>query len=133
MDVIRLNKMVFYGYHGVSAAEKETGRRYEIDCELETDLAPPSQTDSIKDTVDYVAVYQKIKEIVVEGKAFSLIESLARALTEVILEEFPVFRVTLRVRKMIPPIAGNIDHIEIEVTRQQPDTSKILADTDSKE
>ena len=132
MDVIRLNKMVFYGYHGVSAAEKETGRRYEIDCELETDLAPPSQTDSIKDTVDYVAVYQKIKEIV-EGKAFSLIESLARALTEVILEEFPVFRVTLRVRKMIPPIAGNIDHIEIEVTRQQPDTSKILADTDSKE
>ncbi|HDL04277.1 MAG: dihydroneopterin aldolase [Candidatus Zixiibacteriota bacterium] len=132
MDVIRLNKMVFYGYHGVSAAEKETGRRYEIDCELETDLAPPSQTDSIKDTVDYVAVYQKIKEIV-EGKAFSLIESLARALTEVILEEFPVFRVTLRVRKMIPPIPGNIDHIEIEVTRQQPDTSKILADTDSKE
>jgi len=132
MDVIRLNKMVFYGYHGVSAAEKETGRRYEIDCELETDLAPPSQTNSIKDTVDYVAVYQKIKEIV-EGKAFSLIESLARALTEVILEEFPVFRVTLRVRKMIPPIPGNIDHIEIEVTRQQPDTSKILADTDSKE
>ena len=132
MDVIRLNKMVFYGYHGVSAAEKETGRRYEIDCELETDLAPPSQTDSIKDTVDYVAVYQRIREIV-EGKAFSLIESLARALTEAILEDFPVFRVTLRVRKMIPPIAGNIDHIEIEVTRQQPDTSKILADTNSKE
>jgi len=132
MDVIRLNKMVFYGYHGVSAAEKETGRRYEVDCELEADLAPPSQTDSIKDTVDYVAVYQKIQEIV-EGKAFSLIESLAGTLADAILEEFPVFRVTLRVRKMTPPIAGMIDHIEIEVTRRQPDTSKILADTDSKE
>lgn len=95
-------------------------------------MAPPSQTDSIKDTVDYVAVYQKIQEIV-EGKAFSLIESLAGTLADAILEEFPVFRVTLRVRKMIPPIAGMIDHIEIEVTRRQPDTSKILADTDSKE
>ena len=132
MDVIRLNKMVFYGYHGVSAAEKETGRRYEVDCELEADLAPPGQSDSIKDTVDYVAVYQKIKEIV-EGKAFSLIESLARAIADTILEGFPVFRVTLRIRKMIPPIAGTIDHIEIEVTRRQPDTSKILADTNSKE
>lgn len=127
MDVIRLENMIFYGYHGVSAAEKETGRRYEVDCELETDLAPPGETDSLKDTVDYVAVYEKIKEIV-EGKAFSLIESLATHLAKVVLEEFPVFRVTLRVRKIIPPIAGNIDHIEIEVTRRQPDTSKILAD-----
>jgi dihydroneopterin aldolase len=128
MDVIRLKKMVFYGYHGVSAAEKETGRRYEVDCELEADLAPPSQSDSLKDTVDYVAVYQKIREIV-EGKAFSLIESLASSLAEVILSEFPVYRVTIRVRKVIPPIAGMIDHIEIEVTRRQPDPSKILADT----
>ncbi len=127
MDVIRLNEMVFYGYHGVSAAEKETGRRYEVDCELETDLAPPGETDSLKDTVDYVAVFEKIREIV-EGKAFSLIESLATHIAKVILDEFPVFRVTIRVRKVVPPIAGNIDNIEIEVTRRQPDTSKILAD-----
>jgi dihydroneopterin aldolase len=129
MDVIRLTNMVFYGYHGVSAAEKETGRRFEIDCELETDLAPPGRTDSLKDTVDYSAVYQKIKEIV-EGKAFALIECLATTLADIILESFPVFRVTLRVRKMVPPIPGTIDHIEIEVTRRQPDASKILADSE---
>ena len=132
MDVIRLNKMVFYGYHGVSAAEKETGRRYEVDCELEADLAPSGKTDNISDTVDYVAVYNLIREIV-EGKAFSLIESLAVTLADSILENFPIYRTTLRVRKVIPPIAGNIDHIEIEVTRQQPDTSKILADNENKE
>ncbi|MCX6826332.1 MAG: dihydroneopterin aldolase [candidate division Zixibacteria bacterium] len=127
MDVIRLTGMVFYGYHGVTAAEKETGRRFEVDCELETDLASPGQSDSIKDTVDYAAVYQKIKNVV-EGKAFSLVESLAVLLANEILEEFPVLRVTLRVRKRIPPIAGTIDYIEIEVTRQQSDTAKILAD-----
>lgn len=127
MDVIRLNKMSFYGYHGVSAAEKETGRRYEVDCELETDLAPPGQTDSLTDTIDYVAVFETVKEIV-EGKAYSLIESLAAAIAEAILENFPIYAVTLRIRKIMPPIPGNIDHIEIEVTRRQPDTSKILAD-----
>jgi len=132
MDVIRLNKMTFYGYHGVSAAEKETGRKFEVDCELETDLAPPGQTDSITDTIDYEAVFRKVKEIV-EGRAFSLIERLASRLAEVLLEEFPVFRVTVRVRKLAPPIAGNVDHIEIEVTRRQPDASKILADTDTEE
>jgi 7,8-dihydroneopterin aldolase/epimerase/oxygenase len=127
MDVIRLTNMVFYGYHGVTAAEKETGRRFEVDCELETDLASPGQSDSLKDTVDYEAVYLKIREIV-EGKAFSLVESLVIALANEILKEFDVFKVTLRVRKRIPPIAGSIDYIEIEVTRQQSDTSKILAD-----
>lgn len=128
MDVIRLTNMVFYGYHGVSAAEKETGRRFEVDCELETDLASPGASDQLQDTVDYVAVYETIKEVV-EGKAFSLIERLAATLAERILEKFPVFRVTLRVRKKIPPIAGTIDHIEIEVTRRQPDASKIISDS----
>ncbi|MCX6829945.1 MAG: dihydroneopterin aldolase [candidate division Zixibacteria bacterium] len=127
MDVIRLNNMVFYGFHGVTAAEKETGRRFEVDCELETDLASPGQSDSLKDTVDYAAVFGKIKDIV-EGKAFSLVESLAISLANEILREFPVFRVTVRVRKVVPPIAGTIDHIEFEVTRHQPDAAKILAD-----
>jgi len=131
MDVIRLNNMVFYGYHGVTAAEKETGRRFEVDCELEADLASPGQSDSLTDTVDYAAVYQKIKEIV-EGKAFSLVESLAVAIASDILREFPVFKATVRVRKIIPPIPGTINSIEIEVSRQQPDASKLLADNNEK-
>ena len=129
MDVIRLQNMAFYGYHGVSSAEKETGRRFEVDCEFEVDLATPGNSDSLVDTVDYVAVFQKIKGIV-EGKAFSLIEKLATTLADEILNEFPIFRVTIKVRKVIPPIAGNISDIEIEVTRRQPDASKILSDNE---
>lgn len=127
MDVIRLNRMVFYGYHGVSAPEKETGRRFEVDCELEVDLAAPGQSDQLTDTVDYVAIYDMIRTIV-EGKAFALIEKLALAIADNLLEAFPIFAVTVRVRKMIPPIPGNIDNIEIEVSRKQPDTSKIISD-----
>ena len=124
-DLIRLNKMQFYGYHGVSAAERETGRRFEVDCELEVDLAEAGHSDQLADTIDYARVYDIISRIT-QDKAFSLLEGLARELAEAILAEFPVYRVTLRVRKLHPPINGPIGSIEVELTRQQGDTSKLL-------
>jgi len=124
-DLIRLNKMQFYGYHGVSAAERETGRRFEVDCELEVDLAEAGHSDQLADTIDYARVYDIISRIT-QDKAFSLLEGLARELAEAILAEFPVYRVTLRVRKLHPPINGPIGSIEVELTRQQGDTFKLL-------
>lgn len=123
-DVIRLAGMSFYGYHGVSAAEKETGRQFEVDCELELDLADAAHSDRLADTVDYTKVYLTIREVV-EGKAFALLESLAGEIAGLLLDKFPIYRVTLKVRKLHPPVAGAIRHIEVEVTRSQGDTSKL--------
>ena len=125
MDTIRLTNMVFYAYHGVTEAEKETGRRFEVDCELSVDLAEPGDSDKLSDTIDYHAVYIKI-ETVVTGKAYSLIERLAAELAKQILSEFSVYQVTVRVRKRTPPIAGHVDFIEVEVTRAQSDPSKLM-------
>ena len=124
-DLIRLNRMQFYGYHGVSAAERETGRRFEVDCELEVDLAEAGHTDQLADTIDYARIYEIIRRIT-QDKAFSLLEGLARELADALLTEFPVYRVTLRVRKLHPPINGPIGSIEVELTRLQGDTSKLL-------
>lgn len=123
-DVIRLGGLSFYGYHGVTAAEKETGRVFEIDCELEADLASAGHSDRLRDTVDYQQVYQMIKEFV-EGTAYSLLEGLASHLAANILDNFPVYRVTLKVRKLHPPIPGHVNYIEVEVTRFQGDTAKL--------
>ncbi len=128
-DLIRIKDMSFYGYHGVTAAEKETGRKYEVDCELEVDLAEPGQTDQLSDTIDYAEVYKLIKKEV-ENTAYSLLERLTSSLTGKILDSFPVYRVTLKVRKMTPPIAGDIKYIEVEITRYQADMSKLLNDND---
>jgi len=128
--------MSFYGYHGVSAAEKETGRLFEVDCEIEIDLAQAGHSDMLVDTVDYSHVYEIIRETV-EGKAFSLIEKLAEHLADILLEKFPVYRVillekfpvyrvTLKVRKMNPPIPGQIKFIEVEITRFQSDADKLI-------
>lgn len=131
-DLLRLCGLTFYGYHGVSAAEKETGRVFEVDCELELDLAEAGQSDRLGDTVDYSKVYKVIRETV-EGKAFALMETLAGELAAKVLDRFPVYRVTLNVRKLHPPLAGQVTHIEVEVTRFQGDTTKITGDGEPKE
>jgi dihydroneopterin aldolase len=125
-DVIRLVGLTFYGYHGLSAAEKETGRVFEVDCELMLDLATAGHTDRIGDTVDYGEVYTVIRDMV-EGRAYALIEGLAGELAGILLDKFPVYGVTLRIRKLHPPVAGPARHIEVEVTRLQGDTSKLTS------
>ncbi|MBI5266356.1 MAG: dihydroneopterin aldolase [candidate division Zixibacteria bacterium] len=123
-DVIRLVGLTFYGYHGVSAAERETGRQFEVDCELETDLAAAGHSDALKDTIDYAKAYDLIR-VTVEGEAYSLLEGLANRLAALLLDRFAVYRVTLKVRKLHPPVGGQVKHIEIEVTRYQGDIGKL--------
>lgn len=115
-DIIRLNGITFYGYHGVLPAEKETGRMFEIDCELETDLSAGAKSDKLADTVDYQRIHSLIRETA-EGKIFTLLEGIAGRLAEKILAEFPITRVTLKVRKLHPPIGGHVKSVEVELTR----------------
>jgi dihydroneopterin aldolase len=116
--IIRMNKLIFYGYHGNSKAEKETGRRYEVDCEFNIDITRASQTDSLDDTIDYSQVYQIIDEVITNNK-FNLIETLADRIADAVINIFNVDGVKLRVRKMTPPIPGNIEYIEVETERSR--------------
>jgi dihydroneopterin aldolase len=125
VDKIRLINMVFYGFHGVSAAEKETGRRFEVDCELSVDLARAGKSDELEDTIDYAAVYDRVADLV-QNRSFALLEGLATGIAREILDTFPVIEVTIRVRKLIPPISGQIECIEVEVTRRQANPEKLI-------
>ncbi|MGB8657782.1 MAG: dihydroneopterin aldolase [Candidatus Zixiibacteriota bacterium] len=120
MGVIRLHNMTFYGYHGISAAERQTGRRFEVDVELVVDMDKPARTDRLKDTVNYTEVYRTVEQIVMEN-SFALLETIAVRLANRILAKFKTQEVTVRVRKKIPPVPGNLDHIEVEVKRRHKD------------
>ena len=115
MAFIRLANMIFYGYHGVAAAEKETGRRYEVDCEIETDISKAAQSDNLDDAVNYVTVYEIIEEYLVKHR-YNLLEALAVKLHSEIKNQTGAVSVTLRVRKKIPPVPGNIDYVEVETS-----------------
>jgi len=109
--------MVFYGFHGISPAEKETGRRFEVDLELSLDLSKAEQSDRLKDTINYKEVYQTVYEIIT-GERFSLLEKVASRIADTVLKKFKPDLVKVRVRKKIPPVPGNLDDIEVEIERK---------------
>lgn len=110
--------MAFYGYHGTSAAEKETGRRFEVDCEITTDITKAAATDSLEKTIDYTRVYTLVEDLLRNNK-YNLIETLAEQLADAVFESFDIERLKIRVRKRIPPVPGNIDCLEVETEREK--------------
>ena len=87
LDVMRLNNMVFYAYHGVENAEKQYGQRFEVDAELYVDLQKAGLSDQLMDTVDYTNVYQVIEEIVMESDLI-LLKRLLKILHNRLLVNF---------------------------------------------
>ncbi len=115
-DRITLKNLVFYAYHGVYAAEKELGQRFEVDVDMYGDFQAPARADDIDLIVSYADVYALVKEIV-EEREFNLIEALATAIGDEVLSGHPVSEVTVRVRKPHAPLGGPADYVECEITR----------------
>lgn len=118
MDKILLQGIQFYGYHGLSAEERAVGGRYAVDIELTLDLRAAGRSDHIADTVSYSAVHRLALEIG-QGRSFHLIEALAQAIAEAVLERFPVEEVLIRVKKQPPPTEGILDYAGVEIRRRR--------------
>jgi dihydroneopterin aldolase len=118
-DIIRLNNLTIFGHYGVSPAEREVGQKIELDLELHADLKAACQSDSLKDTINYESVYAKVVEVVSERK-HRLLESLGEDITDCLLQNFPVSRVVIRLRKLNLPFPNSLSHVEVCLTRDAP-------------
>jgi dihydroneopterin aldolase len=92
---VELVGLEVFGRHGVEEDEREQGRTFLYDVALE--VLPPA-SDRLESTVDYRAVAACIREVS-EGERYRLIEVLASAVADELVERFPVERVRVRVRK----------------------------------
>ncbi|MDZ7795605.1 MAG: dihydroneopterin aldolase [Candidatus Marinimicrobia bacterium] len=116
MDYIRLKNMIFYGYHGVEESEKILGARFEVDLVIGCDLKKASETDHLRDTVNYEAIYYDIEEIVTTEKKH-LIEALAGIIARKIKQRHEKIKeITVVIRKPSVPIKGVLDTVEVEIT-----------------
>lgn len=118
-DKVRLDGMVFYGYHGVRPAERETGQRFVVDLQVVRDLSRAGESDDLQDTVSYSELFALVKQIV-EGPPHNLLESLAETIAGRVLSDHDVESVTVTVKKPDVPIAGSVlDHASVEITRRK--------------
>jgi dihydroneopterin aldolase len=98
-DEVFLEAVRFYAYHGVNPEERVQGQRFVVDIRLATDLRAASVTDDLTQTVNYSAVYKRVKAIV-EGPPRDLIEALAEDIASALLADFSASTaVTVTVRK----------------------------------
>lgn len=119
MDKIYVNKMAFYGYHGVFPEETKLGQRFLVDLVVEADLRPAGQSDDLEQSINYGELYQTCKEIV-EGKPYKLVESVAEKIAAECLVRYPKAQaVTVKVIKPDPPIPGHYDSVAVEIRRSR--------------
>jgi len=114
---LRLNNMVFYGYHGVYDEERKLGQQIAVDVELVSDLAEAGLQDDLSLTVNYAEVYGVVKEIM-ETEQFTLIEGIGLAIFNQLAERYTLKSLTVRVRKPHPPLGGLVEAAEFEVAKE---------------
>jgi len=118
MGIIRIHNMSFYGYHGVSDAEKEVGKRFAVDLEMVFDTLTAARSDHLADTINYEVVYKLVGDYITEN-TFHLTETVSEGIADLLFEKFNLEGLRVKVRKNTPPFPGHLDYIEIETTRGQ--------------
>jgi len=117
-DRIFLEGIRFHGFHGLTRMEREVGVRLVVDVSLELDLEKSGRTDSVKDTVDYRKVHRRVVDVG-RGSSHKLLESFAVTLLDVLCDEFPAKRITVKVRKETPVLDGIVDSVGVELSREK--------------
>lgn len=120
-DRLSLLGMRFQARHGVLPDEKVTEQPFEVDLVLHADLAAAIERDELAATVDYAALFERVRRIV-EGPSFDLIEALAGAIARDALDATDpsiVEAVEVRVRKPEAPIDGAFDTVEAALLRRR--------------
>jgi len=121
--IIKLNEMVFYGFHGVHDEERRLGQRFIVSVTLYTDPALDSRIRNLEDTVDYTKVYDDIREIM-ETHQFQLLEVCANTVADKLLRDYHLLTsVELRIQKPSVPIQGSLSSVEVELCRNREQLS----------
>ena len=94
---IEIEGLELMGFHGATPREQEQGQRFLFDVWLVAHDAGV-RSDHLDDTIDYTKVVACIQEIS-DARRFNLIEALAAAVADALVERFDVSSVRVRVRK----------------------------------
>jgi dihydroneopterin aldolase len=98
MDLIYLRDLKIECVIGIYDWERRIKQALYIDLEMAADIARAANTDSIRDTLDYKAVAKRLQQFVGESQ-FQLVETLAERIAEIVLTEFRVPWVRVRINK----------------------------------
>lgn len=112
MGLIRIESMEFYSFHGHYREEQIVGNKFIVDLTIETDMRVPSQSDNLKDAVNYQQAYLIVKAEM--EKKSHLLEHIAGRILDALYEQMEgISKATIKVSKMNPPMGGRIGCVSV--------------------
>jgi dihydroneopterin aldolase len=102
---------------GIFDWEREIRQTVRLDLEIAWDISTAAQTDRVEDTLDYKAVSKRLIAFV-EGSSFGLIEALAEQCAGIVLDEFKVGWLRLKLSK--PGAVRGSENVAVVIERGKP-------------
>lgn len=118
MDKIIISDLLLRGIVGINPDERVNRQDILINITIYADIRPAAQSDDIADAVNYKTITKRVIEHV-ESSSDYLVEKLVSDIARLILTEFPVERVQVRVEK--PGALRFARSVGIEIERTHAD------------
>ena len=99
MDKVFIEALEIDCVIGIYDWERSIRQPVSFDIEMEFDNRVPAASDAIEDTLDYKAVSKRLIQFVGDS-SYGLVETLAENCARIIVEEFGVQRVRLKLSKL---------------------------------
>ena len=118
MDMIFLSGLTTECIIGIWDWERRVRQKVVVDIEMAADIRRAAATDSIDDTLDYKRVSKRLLEFIGDSQ-FQLVETLTERIAEIVVCEFGVTWVRVRLNKQ-GAIRGARD-VGIQIERRRED------------
>ena len=113
---VRLCGLEVFAHHGVLEEEREAGQRFLVDVRFQPATAHAADTDDIHDAVDYRDVVALVEEVV-GRRTYRLLEAVAAALADAVVERLPVSWAEVTISKPDVRLALPVERAAVTVER----------------
>ncbi len=117
MDKVFIEALEIECVIGVCDWERRIRQPIVFDIELGFDSRRPATSDAIEDTVDYTGIIERVRTVS-SSREFQLVETLAEAVCENVLQVRGVRSVSLRATKRVPSL--RVGAVGIAIYREKP-------------
>ena len=110
MGTILLEGMEFFAFHGCFKEEQVIGTKFIVDLYVDADTTVSENSDHLRDTVDYVGLYQCVKREMAQKS--HLLEHVAKRILTAVQQDFPaISAIELKIAKINPPMGGKMHQV----------------------
>ena len=115
-DKLNLAQCHFNCHIGITEEERVKTQPIIIDIELHLNTKTAGRSGELHDSLDYRLAHEAVKTLV-EKKSFTLIEAMAEETAALLLRDFKIEKVQIRVQKIEPMVKRGGAWVGVEITR----------------